>query len=403
MDPADTEAVRRAISHQQAQLGQHDQALQEITSSLRELSLTITSRLPVTPVPPVPDPNHSASPREPFIPAHERYEGDLGQCRPFLLQCSLVFELQPQTYPTDGALRGEALAWAMAVWERGSPACFDDSIFTEEMQRISNHPVRGREASERLLFLCQGSRSVASFTVEFRTLAVESGWNEEALQGVFLNALGSDVKDELTSREESSDLEHLIALAIRVDNRLRERRRERALLQCLLPCGQQHLGLLFRFLFHRVTSGDLFRSPSPCRSDARTSPPRRGGRRGGPPDSLPSLPLLWSDGPLPVWMSLSPRKRAGSPVTRGILASRSLDPSVSCPLLCATLLWQDQTSPLTILLDSGADESFIDREVVHQLGIDTVPLEGHSLGWSVVPCLSTCSFRVITTSPYHFL
>ena len=83
---------------------------------------------------------------------------------------------------------------------------------------------------------------------------------------------------------------------------------------------------------------------------------------------------MWSDRPLLVWISLSPGKRAGSPVTQGILASRALDPSVSRPLLCATLLWQDQTSPLTILLDSGADESFIDREVVHQLGIDTVPL-----------------------------
>ena len=103
MDPADTEAVRRAISYLQAQLGQHDQALQEITSSLRELSLTITSRLHVTPEPPAPVHSHSASPREPFIPATERYDGDLGLCRSFLLQCSLVFELQPQTYPTDKA------------------------------------------------------------------------------------------------------------------------------------------------------------------------------------------------------------------------------------------------------------------------------------------------------------
>ncbi|KAK0146962.1 Retrotransposon-like protein 1 [Merluccius polli] len=201
MDPADTEAVRRAISHQHAQLGQHDQALQEITSSLRELSLTITSRLPVTPEPPAPVPSHSASPRELFIPAPERYKGDLGLCRSFLLQCSLVFELQPQTYPTDkariayliGALRGEALAWATAVWERGSAACFDYSVFTEEMRRVFDHP-------RRLI------RSRVSDSC---------GWNVEALQGVFLNALGSDVEDELTSREESADLEHLIALAIR--------------------------------------------------------------------------------------------------------------------------------------------------------------------------------------------
>ena len=95
------------------------------------------------------------------------------------------------------------------------------------MRRVFDHPVWGDQ--QRLLLLSQGSRSVASFAVVFRTLAVESGWNEEALQGVFLNVLGSDVKDELTSREESSDLEQLIALAIRVDNRLRERHRERAI------------------------------------------------------------------------------------------------------------------------------------------------------------------------------
>ena len=129
------------------------------------------------------------------------------------------------------------------------------------MRRVFYQPVQGREASQRLLLVCQGSRSVASFAVEFQTLAVESGWNEEALQEVFLNALGSDVKDELTSREESSDLEHLIALPIWVDNRLRERRRERAIRSSPTPSSMPPAAS--RFLFHRITGGDLFRSPSP--------------------------------------------------------------------------------------------------------------------------------------------
>ena len=38
-------------------------------------------------------------------------------------------------------------------------------------------------------------------------------------------------------------------------------------------------------------------------------------------------------------------------------------------------MWQDQTHPLSILLDSGGDEGFIDRELVRQLKIDTVPLD----------------------------
>ena len=74
-------------------------------------------------------------------------------------------------------------------------------------------------------------------------------------------------------------------------------------------------------------------------------------------------------------MSLTLGKRTGSSVTRGILASRSRNPSVSRLLLEAVLLRQDQTLQLSILLESGADESFIDRELVRRLRIDTVPLD----------------------------
>lgn len=63
--------------------------------------------------------------------------------------------------------------------------------------------------------------------VEFRTLAAESGWNDEALHGVFQQALSETIKDELMSRDEPQTLEELISLAICIDNRRRERRRER--------------------------------------------------------------------------------------------------------------------------------------------------------------------------------
>ena len=222
------------IAHQGTLLGQHDQALQEISTALRELSQAVSSRPFVAPEPAAPAPGPSASPREPTIPAPQRYGGDLGSCRSFLIQCSLVFEMQ--TYPTErsriayliGSLSGEALGWAAAVWERDSAVCNDYSAFTDEMRKVFDHPVRGREASQRLLQLRQGSRSVASFAVEFRTLAAESGWDEEALQGVFQNALSSELKDSLISWEEPTGLDHLISLAIHMDNRLRERRRERS-------------------------------------------------------------------------------------------------------------------------------------------------------------------------------
>ena len=61
----------------------------------------------------------------------------------------------------------------------------------------------------------------------FRTLAAESKWNMEALLATFQHGLSSCNKDELAAKDPVSDLESLIDQTIRLDNRLRERRRER--------------------------------------------------------------------------------------------------------------------------------------------------------------------------------
>ena len=76
--------------------------------------------------------------------------------------------------------------------------------------------------------LTQGRESVSQYALDFRILAVESGWDEVALQGIFTRGLSEEVKDELAARDETGSLEELISLAIRLDNRLRERRRERS-------------------------------------------------------------------------------------------------------------------------------------------------------------------------------
>ena len=147
------------------------------------------------------------------------------------MQVSLVFELQPSTYNTDRSriayilslLTGPARDWGSAVWEAQSPLCHSAGAFVQEMKKVFDHPIRGHEAGRHLFTLRQGSRSTAEYAVEFRTLAAESGWNDVALQGAFLRGLCEGVKDELATRDESPSLEVLISLAIRVDNRHRER------------------------------------------------------------------------------------------------------------------------------------------------------------------------------------
>ncbi|TWW77648.1 hypothetical protein D4764_12G0010380 [Takifugu flavidus] len=91
----------------------------------------------------------TGAPREPHVPILERYSGEAGACASFLLQCSLVFDLQPLTYPSDRAkivlivnlLSGRAAQWATAVLENQTPASSSFLVFTAELKRVFDHPV----------------------------------------------------------------------------------------------------------------------------------------------------------------------------------------------------------------------------------------------------------------------
>lgn len=260
---AETERFKQAITSQGVLVGQHGVALQEIMTTLQSLSAgmnqlggrlnevatQLSSLKPPDQMQP-PEPgqasgpalqtstssgSQSVQPREPFIPTPNRYSGETGVCKQFLHQCMLVFDQQPLTYSSDRAkvafimslLSGKASAWAVALVNRDSPVCNTLTSFTSEMQRVFDHPLQGKEASSRLLSLHQGSGSVSAYSIDFRILATECGWDDKALQGIFYRGLSEAVKDELAARDETTNLEDLISLSIRLDNRLRERRRER--------------------------------------------------------------------------------------------------------------------------------------------------------------------------------
>lgn len=210
------------------------QSVQQITSALAQLSAPSSSTSPPVSNPPATLP--SVSPKEPWVPTPEPYAGEPGSCSRFLLNCTLVFDLQPASYSTDKAkiafcvnlLRGKAAQWATALWTSHSAVLSSFLIFSTELRKVFDHPVKGLEAMNRLFLLRQGSGSVADFSIEFRILAAECGWDEPALMTLFSRNLSEELKDELASRDDSTSLEQLIALAIRLDNRLQERRRERA-------------------------------------------------------------------------------------------------------------------------------------------------------------------------------
>ncbi len=154
----------------------------------------------------------------------------------FLTQCDVVFSLQPQTYAGDPAriafvlslLTGRAREWGTSAWEAQTPCCGSFKLFKEEMIKIFDRSVIGREASCLLAVLHQGRRSVADFAIEFRTLATTCEWNEPALVARFLEGLNMDLKEEIYARGPPTQLDQLIELGIRLDKCFEQRRRVRA-------------------------------------------------------------------------------------------------------------------------------------------------------------------------------
>lgn len=186
LDPADLDRVQQAIT-------QHSRTLREITDVLRWLTTNITTlRTQLSPSAQASASAPASLPdRDPYVPAPERYDGHLGQCHSFLLQCGLVFDQQPRTYPTDrariafviGLLRGEALEWASAAWEKQSTPTANYDAFTAEIRKLFYRPVRGKDASKRLCSV------VAEYAIEFRSCCRE--WLE---RGVFVGNFSERVE-----------------------------------------------------------------------------------------------------------------------------------------------------------------------------------------------------------------
>ncbi|KAJ8382768.1 hypothetical protein SKAU_G00035460 [Synaphobranchus kaupii] len=93
--------------------------------------------------------------RESHLPSCECYDGRLGKCQRFLIECSLAFELQPSSFPTNRSkvaliiflFSGKALDWAPATWERQAPVCENFHSFTNEVSKVFNHPRSGQEGA----------------------------------------------------------------------------------------------------------------------------------------------------------------------------------------------------------------------------------------------------------------
>lgn len=305
MDPADSDQLRAAIRSQNERLLQQEDLLSAMQHGVAALSsrqddfkssvttqvnhlaeqihrllahLTAESSSP----PPV-EPTSQGSTRTTSVPtvvSHvsplrlappEKFSGDSGDCRPFLVQCDLHFQHQPAAFPTDQSkvafmvshLTGRAAAWATAEWSRGSTICESLGLFKDSLKKIFDHTSSGREAARALSKLRQGHRSVSDFAIEFRTIAADSGWNPLALFDAFINGLSDPIKDQLAPLDLPEHLDSVIAMAVRIDNRLRDRKKEKTGAALSHDHHQGHSSLV------HPPWRDPYRPPPP----PRTAPP----------------------------------------------------------------------------------------------------------------------------------
>ena len=180
-------------------------------------------------------PNHSSS-LSPKLALPEKFDGNISKCKKFISSIENIFALQPARYSTaniqtrfiGSLLTGDALTWFSGVLENNPALLLDYNAFKCELKNLFDDPHAQRHACTALKRLRQGKFSVTSYSARFRHLAFQTGFNDVAKMDIFRCGLNDEVKDVLsTSLEDSEDLEALIKLAVKIDQRLHDRRLEK--------------------------------------------------------------------------------------------------------------------------------------------------------------------------------
>lgn len=86
------------------------------------------------------------------------------------------------------------------------------------VREVFEYPAVGKDISLQLMELRQGADTAADYTIKFRTLVAQSGWNDTALWAVYREGLNPELQTEMTCREVQTSLSQYVSTTIRLDN-----------------------------------------------------------------------------------------------------------------------------------------------------------------------------------------
>lgn len=193
---------------------------QELVDAMRRvLSQTTTPPAPA----PTSDPAPSISSSTPIYPASHMVNpvpssGLVEECNGFIMQCSLVLEMQPHRFPTERAkiayvltlLTGRVLQWAESFWHQNGPATQSLEAFFSNFPEVFGWPVGHASIGEQLYHLKQGQKSIQEYGLRFCTFAASSGWNERSLLTAYHQGLEPSLRLHLFTYDDTMGLEHFL-------------------------------------------------------------------------------------------------------------------------------------------------------------------------------------------------
>ena len=176
----------------------------------------------------------------------ESFTGNEGNLQEFLTSARAYITFNSKNFTTEeskvlfiGSLfKGTALSWfepfmrdhltnARRNRDKDTKEIFDDyDVFEEKLKTVFGWPDEER-INERKLRALRQQGSASEYTAKFRQISSKLEWADEPLMAQYYEGLKDDVKDELIRNERPDDLAAYIEQAVRIDNRLQERRLER--------------------------------------------------------------------------------------------------------------------------------------------------------------------------------
>jgi Retrotransposon gag protein len=165
----------------------------------------------------------------------EYFSGNRKGSRSFLLQLKNIFRAQPDIFASDtdkvayaiSFLRDVAFSWVAPFIESDTEILHSFRLFEEKFLLTFGDTDRERQAERELLSLKQKNRPASALVADFQRLIMDVHWPNASLFSLFYQALNDDVKDEICKCDRPNNIEDYYTLAVRIDNRLFERRQEK--------------------------------------------------------------------------------------------------------------------------------------------------------------------------------